>query len=138
MLGPTAFTDRSNLLDELESAFKRDVVERTTFPMHNISVEIKYKMSDLEIALNNPPNQLPVTGYIQSERQKKLTLVTYIVDSKQIGVQLTVDWFGTTHITNGPDYPLQNEIPVAEEIISSSTRFLASDRTDSDIYHLCQ
>jgi hypothetical protein len=71
MVGSTSFTDRRNLLDELESAFKRDLVERTTFPMHIINVEIKYKLSDLEIALNNTPNQLPVTGYIQSERQKK-------------------------------------------------------------------
>ncbi len=72
----TSFTDRSNLLDELESAFKRDVVESTvtTFPMHTINVEIKYKLSDFEIALNlnNAPNQLPVTGYIQSERQKTI------------------------------------------------------------------
>ncbi len=72
MVGSTSFTDQSNLLHELESAFKRDVVQRTTFPMHTINVEIKYKLSDLEIALNSPPNQLPVTGYIQSGRQKKI------------------------------------------------------------------
>ena len=59
-------------MDELETAFKRDVVERTTFPMNTRNVEIKYKLSDLDFALNNPPNQLPVTGYIQSERQKKI------------------------------------------------------------------
>ncbi len=33
-------------MDELENAFKRDVVERTTLPMHTINVEIKYKLSD--------------------------------------------------------------------------------------------
>ncbi len=62
-------------MDELESAFKRYVVESTTFPMNTKTVEInliKYKPSDLDYALNNPPNQLPVTGYIQSERQKKI------------------------------------------------------------------
>jgi hypothetical protein len=41
-------TDRSNVLDELEAAFKfkRDVVECTKFLMHTINVEIKYKLSD--------------------------------------------------------------------------------------------
>jgi len=74
MIGSTTFTstDRRNVLNELESAFKCDVVERTTFPMQTINVEIRYKLSDLLVALNNPPNQLPVTGYIQSERQKKI------------------------------------------------------------------
>ena len=45
MVGFTSLTDQSNLLDELESAFIRDVVQRTTFPMHTINVEIKYKLS---------------------------------------------------------------------------------------------
>ena len=74
ILGSTSFTgtDQSSGLNELESAFKRDVVERTTFPIHTRNVEIKYKLSDLELALHNPPHQLPITGYIQSERQKKI------------------------------------------------------------------
>ena len=74
MVGYTSVPDNdgSNVTDELETAFKRDVVERTTFPMNTRNVEIKYKLSDLDLALNNPPNQLPVTGYIQSERQKKI------------------------------------------------------------------
>ncbi len=71
MVGFTSLTDQSNLLDELESAFIRDVVQLTTFLMHTINVEIKYKLSDLEIALNSPPNQLPVT-LIWPERQKKI------------------------------------------------------------------
>ncbi len=44
MVGSASFTgtDQSNVLDELESAFKRDVVERSSFPMHTIiNVEIK-------------------------------------------------------------------------------------------------
>jgi hypothetical protein len=74
----TSLADQSNLLDELDSAFIRDVVPRTTFPMHTINVEIKYKLSDLEIALNSPPNQLPVTGYIQSERHQKISSSTLL------------------------------------------------------------
>jgi hypothetical protein len=69
---PVPDNDRSNVMDELETAFKRNVVERPTFPTNTRNVEIKYKLSDLDFALNNPPNQLPVTGYIQSERQKKI------------------------------------------------------------------
>ena len=69
---PVTDNDRRNVMDQLETAFKRDVVERTTFPMNTRNVEIKYKVSDLDFALSTPPNQLPVTGYIQSERQKKI------------------------------------------------------------------
>ena len=69
---PVPDNDQSNVIDELETAFKHDVVERTTFPMNTRNVEIKYKLSDLDFALNNLPNQIPVTGYIQSERQKKI------------------------------------------------------------------
>jgi hypothetical protein len=72
LIGSTSFADRSCILDELESAFMRDVVERATFPKNTINVEIRYKLSDLEVAFNNSPNQLHVTGYIQSERQKKI------------------------------------------------------------------
>ena len=60
MIGSTSFADRCCALDELESAFIRDVVERTTFPMYTINVEIKYKLADLEDAFNNPPNQLQI------------------------------------------------------------------------------
>jgi hypothetical protein len=50
------------------------------------------------------PNQLSVTGHTQSERQ--LTLVIYFVGSKQIGVLLTENCFGTTPIANGPEWIL--------------------------------
>jgi hypothetical protein len=74
MIGSTSFADRCchGALDELESAFIRDVVERTTFPVYTKNVEIKYKLADLEVALNNPPNQLHITGYIQSQRQMNI------------------------------------------------------------------
>jgi hypothetical protein len=82
MVGSISFTgtDRSNVKDELETNFMRDVVKRTAFLMHTINVKIKYTLSDLEVTLNNSPNQLSVTGpmtrgimqYIQKERQKKI------------------------------------------------------------------
>ena len=78
--------------------------ERITFPMHTINVEIKCILSDLEIALNNPQISFELRSiFSQSD---KSTLVIYFVCSEQIGVQLTVNWFGTTPIANGPDWVL--------------------------------
>ena len=67
MGGSTSFTDHNCLLRELDSELKRDLVERPTFPPYTGYVEIKYKLSDLEIALTNASTQLPLTGYIQLE-----------------------------------------------------------------------
>ena len=72
MVGTVSLTDRNSLLSELDSAFKRDVLERDTFPPNTRSVEIKYKLSDLEVVINNPSIQLPITGYIQSETHHKV------------------------------------------------------------------
>ena len=79
MFGPTSSTDRIYILSGLDSAFKRDVVERPEFPSYIRNVEIKYKLSDLDSILgtalaNSRP--LPVTGlrsgYIQSEINYKI------------------------------------------------------------------
>jgi hypothetical protein len=72
MVGTVSLTDRNSLLSELDSAFKRDVLERDTFPPNTRNVEIKYKLSDLEVVINNPSIQLPITGYIQSETHHKV------------------------------------------------------------------
>ena len=61
IVGSTSFTDRNCLLSEVDSAFKRDVVERQEFPNYIRNVEIIYKLSDLEVALTDPPIQLPVS-----------------------------------------------------------------------------
>ncbi len=39
MVGSVSLTDQNSLLSELESAFKRDVLERDTFPPNTRSVE---------------------------------------------------------------------------------------------------
>ena len=72
MVGSSSFTNRNCLLSELDSVLKRDLVERPTFPTNTSYVEIKYKLSDLEVAVTNPPTQLPVTGYIQSAPTHKI------------------------------------------------------------------
>jgi hypothetical protein len=66
MIGSTSLTDRNCLLRELDSKLKRDLVERPTFQTNNSYVEIKYKLSGLEVELTNASTQLPVSGYIQS------------------------------------------------------------------------
>ena len=66
MVGFTSFTACNCLLTELDSELKRDLVERPTFPTYTTYVEIKYRLSDLEVVLTIASNQLPVTGYIQS------------------------------------------------------------------------
>ena len=85
MVGSTSFTDRNCLLRELDSELKRDLVERPTFPPNTSYVEIKYNLSDLEVALTNPPTQLPVTGYIQSSP-------TFKVDSSNLLRWFQANW----------------------------------------------
>jgi hypothetical protein len=72
LVGSTALTDRKCLLAELDSHLKRDLVERPTFPTCTGYVELKYKLSDLELVLTNASTQLPVTGYFQSAPTQKI------------------------------------------------------------------
>jgi hypothetical protein len=64
LVGSSALIDKKCLLEELDSLFKRDSVKRPTFPTYTSNVELKFKLSDLEVA--NACTKLPVTGYIQS------------------------------------------------------------------------
>ena len=50
-----------------DSAILRDLLERTTCPTLLRSPQLKYKLSDLYLALTKSPMTLPVSGYIQSE-----------------------------------------------------------------------
>ena len=72
----TYFAHQNFFLGELDSSFKRDVLERPEFPAYIRNVEIKYKLSDMDsimgVALTELPPQLPVTGYIQSKRNYKI------------------------------------------------------------------
>jgi hypothetical protein len=61
-----ALIDKKCLLEELDSLLKRDLVKRPTFPTYTSNVELKLKLSDLEVVLANACTKLPVTGYIQS------------------------------------------------------------------------
>jgi hypothetical protein len=62
VVGTTDLTDKKNLLEELDSLLKHDMVDRPTFPTYISSVGLKYKLSDLEVALTNASStQLSVT-----------------------------------------------------------------------------
>ena len=51
---------------DVDAAIIRDLLGRTALPCNLRSAQLKYKVSDLQLALNKPPVSLPVTGYIQS------------------------------------------------------------------------
>ena len=58
----------SDLLLDVDSELQRDLLERDTRPPYIRSVELKYKLSDLEAALiplNKAPITFRVNGYIQ-------------------------------------------------------------------------
>ncbi len=71
---PTAPIVTSGLLVEVDSAPRRDLLERETLPAYLRSAQLKYKQSELEVALNKPPITLHVTGYIQSALNHALEL----------------------------------------------------------------
>ena len=54
------------MLVGVDDALKRDLLERTTLPPLLRNALLKYKISDLQLALRSSPITLPVTGYIQS------------------------------------------------------------------------
>ena len=55
-----------DLLVVVDSAIRRDLLDRETRPPNLRNVQLKYKVSELEVALNKTPITLHVTGYIQS------------------------------------------------------------------------
>ena len=85
LVGSTALTDRKCLLEELDSLLKRDLVERPTFPAHTSYVELKFKLSDLDVVLTNACTKLPVTGYFQSAP-------TYKIDSGNLLRWFEANW----------------------------------------------
>ncbi len=66
---------------DVDAAIIRDLL---ALPCNLRSAQLKYKVSDLQLALNKPPVSLPVTGYIQS-------IVHRTVDRDQL-----LSWFPST------------------------------------------
>jgi hypothetical protein len=57
----------SDLLHNVDSEIQRDLLELDTRPPYIRSAELKYKLSDLEAALNKKPITIRVSGYIQMD-----------------------------------------------------------------------
>jgi hypothetical protein len=67
---------------------KRDLVERPTFPTYTIYVDLKFKLSDLEVVLANAFTKLPDFQSLNIFSQLHiitLILVICFIGSKQIG-----------------------------------------------------
>ena len=58
----------------VDAVLTRDLLERVTRPPYLSSVQLKYKYSDLRLALSTPPRSLPLTGYIQSEPHRAVDI----------------------------------------------------------------
>jgi hypothetical protein len=72
MVGSTSCLDRDCLLRDLDSELRRDLLERPSVPTYTSYVEIKYKLSDLEVVLTNASTQLAVAGYFQTSRSYRI------------------------------------------------------------------
>ena len=66
--------DTSACLVVVDAVLTRDLLERATRPPYLGSVQLKYKYSDLRLALSTPPRSLPLTGYIQSEPHRAVDI----------------------------------------------------------------
>ena len=91
----------SDLLHDVESVLQRDLLVRKTRPPNIRSAELKYKLSDLEAALNKPPTTIRFNGYLQMELIILLTVIICFVGFKRLGIQLTDNWVGALPIANG-------------------------------------
>ena len=77
--------DTSDCLVVVDDALTRDLLERDTRPPYLRSAKLKYKYSDLRLALSTPPRSLPLTGYIQSEKNHAVDIDILIPVSGQLG-----------------------------------------------------
>ena len=66
--------DTSDCLVVVDAVLTRDLLERVTRPPYLSSVQLKYKYSDLRLALSTLPRSLPLTGYIQSEPHRAVDI----------------------------------------------------------------
>ena len=106
MVGSVSLTDQKSLLSELESAFKRDVLERDKFPLNTRNVEINISCQIWKALFITPQFSFLLRGIFNQTKTIKLIQVICFVGSKQIGVLLTDNWVGTTPIANGHDKTL--------------------------------
>ena len=68
----------------VDDALTRELLERDTRPPFLRSAELKYKYSDLRLALSIPPRSLPLTGYIQTEKNHAVDIDILLPISGQL------------------------------------------------------
>ena len=71
----TASTDPvliKNELQHVETEMKRLVLGAQRFPLYLRNIQLKYMLSDWELARTKTPIRLPVEGYIQSKKQRAI------------------------------------------------------------------
>ena len=71
----TTSTDPGLLQNEqqqMETEMKRLVVGAQKIPLYLRNIQLKYKLSDWELARTKTPIRLPVQGYIQSKKQRAI------------------------------------------------------------------
>ena len=59
-------------LQQLDTELKRLVLEAQRLPSYLRNIELKYKLSDWELARTKNPIHLPVQGYIQSDKNRAI------------------------------------------------------------------
>ena len=61
-----------NELQQMETEMKRLVLGAQRFPLYLQNIQLKYKLSEWELARTKTPIRLPVEGYIQSKKQRAI------------------------------------------------------------------
>ena len=74
-----------NELRQMETEMKRLVLQAERFPPNLRNIELKYRLSDWELARTKIPMRLPVQGYIQSRKK-------YSIDFDQLNRWFNANW----------------------------------------------
>ena len=74
-----------NELRQMETEMKRLVLQAERFPPNLRNIELKYRLSDWELARTKIPMRLPVQGYIQSKKK-------YSIDFDQLNRWFNANW----------------------------------------------
>ncbi len=84
----TTSTDPSRLkkeLQQVETEMKRLVLGAQKFPLYLKNIQLRYRLSDWELARTKNPIQLPVQGYIQTQNH-------YSIVSENLNLWFNAIW----------------------------------------------
>ena len=74
-----------NEVRQMETIMKRLVLEAQRFPLYLRNVQLRYLLSDWELARTKIPIQLPVQGYIQTQNK-------YTIDFHNLNQWFNANW----------------------------------------------